>query len=535
MKKSKLSIQDFGKSLLFPISLLSFMALFLGLSSALQNPNIIKYIPFLENGTIQNVIGLIKKMASLPFTFLPFLFALAIPLGMVKRDKEVAVYSAAVGYLALLLSMNFILELQGINPTTMDTQALVEGGMSETNAILKNSQFTNVLGLYVYNTNVIGGVIVGILSVIVHNKYRDTVLHESMTFYSGRRFVPIINTLFMAIVGAILTFVWPFINNIIMNLGTVISNAKVFGVFLYGMLEKLLNPTGMHHILNQTFRFTALGGVETIDGNNLVGCLQIFLYQLEHNLPFSTEATKYLAQGKILHMVFGMPGAVYAIMKCAKPENRKKVLAYYTAGLTAVILTGITEPIEFTFIFLSPILWIANSILTGLSFLIPYLLGVTIGNIQGGVIDWLVFGVLQGLQTKWYIYLVAGPIFFALYFFVYSFIIKKFNVNTIGRNEEMKATKNDKSSDLKAEDEEVAKTIVDGLGGVDNISDVDNCISRLRVVVNNPELINEELIHQTDPMGIIRPTEKNIQIVYGGRITKIRSIVDDYIYSLKDE
>ncbi|MDU6792418.1 MAG: PTS transporter subunit EIIB, partial [Anaerococcus sp.] len=159
---------------------------------------------------------------------------------------------------------------------------------------------------------------------------------------------------------------------------------------------------------------------------------------------------------------------------------------------------GITEPIEFTFIFLSPILWIANSILTGLSFLIPYLLGVTIGNIQGGVIDWLVFGVLQGLQTKWYIYLVAGPIFFALYFFVYSFIIKKFNVNTIGRNEEMKATKNDKSSSLKAEDEEVAKTIVDGLGGVDNISDVDNCISRLRVVVKNPELINEDLIYKTD-------------------------------------
>ncbi|SKA73960.1 PTS system, maltose and glucose-specific IIC component [Clostridium sp. USBA 49] len=537
MKNFKKNFQSFGKSLLFPISLLSFMAIFLGLSSALQNANIIKMIPFLGSKNLQIFIGLIRKVAGLPFTYLPLLFALAIPLGMVKRDKEVAVYSAAVGYIALLLGMNYILSIKDLTPATTAIDFLMKNkGMSQVDATLTNSLFTNTLGIFVYNTNVIGGILAGILAVVIHNKFRNTELHPSLSFYSGKRFVPIISALIMVIVGMLLTFIWPAINSLIVAAGKLISQTGLFGVFLYGFTEKIINPTGLHHILNQTFRFTALGGVETINGKNLVGALQIYLYQLENNLPFSTNATQFLAQGKILHMVFGMPAAVYAIYRRALPEKRDKVLKFYIAGLTAVILTGITEPIEFTFIFISPILWIVNAIFAGLAFLVPAIFNAAIGNIQGGIIDWLVFGVLQGAQTKWYIYLFLGPIFFAMYYFAYSFIISKFNVMTLGRKETDFIDSEEEaeiSKSLTGSDHDIAKNIIEGLGGLENILDVDNCISRLRVELKDGSKVNRDLINKTKPNGIVTPDKNTIHIVYGGRITKIRNLVDDYIYSLK--
>lgn len=535
MNNFKAKLQDFGKSLLFPISLLSFMAIFLGLGAALQNPNILKYLPALENQSFQTFVGLVRKLAGLPFSFLPLLFAMSIPLGMVKRDKEVAVYSAVVGYVSMLITMNYILSAQGLTADTTSVDALMASGMDNTEAVLYNSRFSNVLGLYVYNTNVIGGIIAGIFGVWIHNKFRNTQLHPSLTFYSGKRFVPIISAILMVIPGALLTFIWPPINNLIVAAGGIISNAGAFGVFLYGMLEKLLIPTGMHHILNQTFRFTALGGLENLGGENVVGALQIFLYQLEHGLPFSAEATKYLAQGKILQMVFGMPAVVLAIRNSALDKNKEKVMRYYTAGLTAVILTGITEPIEFTYIFLSPLLWITNAILAGFSFLLPYLFGVTIGNVQGGIIDWLVFGVLQGTSTKWYVYLFLGPLMFAVYYFTFKFLIRKLNVKTVGKEDTLgeESVKELSNKSNVINNNIIAENIVNGLGGIDNIEDVDNCISRLRVVVKNSELINEDLIKRSEPMGIIRPTDKNIHIVYGGRVIEMRKIVDDYIYQNK--
>ncbi|MGV8982515.1 PTS transporter subunit EIIC [Clostridium sp.] len=540
MSNFKKNFQSFGKSLLFPISLLSFMAIFLGLAAALQNPNIIKAVPFIGNEPLQIFLGLIRKVSGLPFGQLPLLFAMAIPLGMVKRDKEVAVYSAVVGYIAMLIGISYILSVQGLTPETTTVKYLMENqSMSQVDAILKNSLFTNMLGIFVYNMNVIGGIIAGLMGVLIHNKFRKTELHPALSFYSGKRFVPIISALIMVVLGMLLTFVWPAINTAIISAGKLISGAGLFGVFLYGFIEKIINPTGLHHILNQTFRFTALGGVETIKGNNLVGAMQIYLYQLDNHLQFSTNATQYLAQGKILHMVFGMPAVVYAIYRRALPEKRDKVIKFFLAGLTAVILTGITEPIEFTFIFISPILWVMNSVFAGLSFLLPAMFHAAVGNIQGGVIDWLVFGVLQGAQTKWFIYLFLGPVFFAMYYFSFSFVISKFNVMTLGRNKSDFEDAEDSEEEtgtgkvLDGDDKIVARNIVEGLGGLDNIADVDNCISRLRVEVKDGSKVNKDLIKKTNPNGIIIPDPNTIHIVYGGRVTKIRNLVDDYIYNLK--
>jgi len=357
MSNFKKNFQSFGKSLLFPISLLSFMAIFLGLAAALQNKNIIGSIPFLANQTVQTVLGLIRRIAGLPFGQLPLLFAMSIPLGMVKRDKGVSVYAGAVGYIAMLMGMSYVLQMQGFTGATTSVDYLMKtGGLSQVDATLRNSLFTNVLGIFVYNTNVIGGIIAGLMGVYLHNRFRETELHPSLTFYSGKRFVPIVTALVMVVVGIALTFVWPIVNTAIISMGKLISESGMFGVFLYGFTEKVINPTGLHHILNQTFRFTALGGVETVNGESLVGALQIYLYQLDNQLPFSPAATQFLAQGKILHMVFGMPAAVMAIYHSALPEKRDRVLKFFIAGVTAVILTGITEPIEFTFIFISPIL-----------------------------------------------------------------------------------------------------------------------------------------------------------------------------------
>ncbi len=523
-------LQSFGKTLLFPISLLSFMAIFLGLAAALQNESIIEIVPFLGNEQIQNALGLIRTIAGIPFSQLPLLFAMSIAFGMVKKDKEVATYSAAVGYIAMLVAMNYVLSVQGMTADSMSVEALMADGMNNVDATLVNSTFTSTLGIFGYNMNVIGGIIAGLITVALHNRFRQMELPEALSFYSGKRFVPIISVLCLTVVGVALVYLWPVVNNAIISAGTAISSLGVFSAFAYGILEKLINPTGLHHILNQTFRFTALGGMETIDGQNVVGALNIYLAQLDAGLPFSPEATMYLAQGRILHMVFGMPAAVLAMYHCAKPEKRSKLLKFFIPGLVAVVLTGITEPIEFTFIFISPVLYLLNAVLMGFSQLIPAILGVTIGNIQGGLIDWFVFGVLQGMETKWYIYLWWGPIMFAVYYFTFKFTILKLNIPTLGRNAE-DFEELDQSEEVvqSRSDEDTAKLIVTGLGGLDNIVEVDNCISRLRVEVKDSSLIDEVAIKKTSPNGIIVPDKNNIHIVYGGRITKMRNTVDNYM------
>lgn len=523
-------LQSFGKTLLFPISLLSFMAIFLGVSAALQNESIIELVPFLGDTIIQDVLGLIRKVAGIPFTYLPLLFAISISFGMVKKDKEVAAYSAAIGYVAMLIAMNYLLGLQGITAESTTVEALMQAGKTNVDATLINSTYTTTLGIFGYNMNVIGGIVAGLITVGLHNRYRQMELHEALSFYSGKRFVPIITVLVLTLVGALLVYVWPIVNNAIMTAGTAISSLGVFSAFAYGFLEKLINPTGLHHILNQTFRFTALGGMETVNGETIVGALNIYLAQLDQGLAFSPEATMYLAQGRILHMVFGMPAIVLAMYHTALPEKRAKLLKFFIPGLVAVILTGITEPIEFTFIFISPVLYLLNCVLMGFSQLIPAILGVTIGNIQGGLIDWFVFGVLQGMGTKWYIYLWWGPIMFGIYYLTFKMAILKLNIPTLGRSTEDFASEADNDNSIEnRSDEQIAALIVEGLGGIDNIVEVDNCISRLRVEIKDNQLIDQAAIKQTNPNGIIVPDQHNIHIVYGGRITKMRNIVDDYM------
>lgn len=525
-------MQEFGKTLLLPISIMSFMAIFMGLSSALRNETIIEMFPFLGQETVNNFLLYVNKLTGIAFAFLPLLFAMAIPLGMVKKDKEIAVYSSVIGYIAMLLSMQYLLSFMGITPDTTSVEALMATGLTETEAAMEKATYTTFLGLFVYNMNVIGGMIAGLTTVFVHNKFRQTDLPAFLAFYSGKRFVPIMNVFVLAIIGAALVFVWPYFDAIIIAVGGVIASLGDVGAFIYGFVEKAINPTGLHHILNEAFRFTALGGTAEVNGETYVGALNIYFAQLNAGAPISPEATQYLAGGKILNMVFGLPAAVAAMVSVALPHKRKKVLQFFIPALAACILTGITEPIEFTFIFISPVLYLFNCFMAGMSFFIAALFDVAIGNIQGGIIDWIVFGVLQGMETKWYIYLVAGPAFAAFYFFVFRALILKLNVPTLGRLEEHFEDDEEEAVggvNLENNDLEMAKLIVKGLGGRDNIVEVDNCISRLRVEVKDSNLVDQTLLKKSKPSGIIQPGKTSVHIVYGGKVVKMRNIVDDYL------
>lgn len=302
-----------------------------------------------------------------------------------------------------------------------------------------------------------------------------------------------------------------------MSVAQGMSREGAFGTFIYGFLERLLIPTGLHHILNQLIRFTPIGGSAMIDGQQVSGALNIFntlLMQAEPDMDVMRQATRFLTQGTHPFMVFGLPAACYAMYKTALPKNKQKVKGILlAAGLTS-LFTGITEPIEFSFFFISPLLWLFHAFMAGMSFLINTLLGVCIGNAGGGLIDLMLFGVLRGPQTKWLLNVVIGLIYAVIYFFVFKWAIVKFNIKTPGREDE--------TDEVVDTDEvtELGNGIMDALGGKENIVEIDNCISRLRLVLKDTSIVNNALLKKTGSLGIIKINENNIQVVYGTKVEK---------------
>ncbi len=528
-------LQNLGKALILPISLLSAMALLLGLTAAFTNNAVINVLPFLEADGFQLICDFLKKLAAIPFAYLPLLFAMAIPLAMCTKDKEVATYSGAIGYITLLVSMQFILGLQGFTAETTSVSALIEQGYTEIEAIGFSAIFKNVMGLFVYNMSILGGIIAGIAVVLIHNRFRQTELPSALSFYSGKKFVPIMTVFIMALVAVVITFVWPFIDHAIISLGGFIGGLGFVGVGAYGFFERILVPTGLHHILNELFRFTSLGGTATIDGEIYVGALNIYYAELYgSSSSFTAEATQWLSQGKINMMVFGLPAAALAMYHTAKQEVRPLLKKLLIPGVAACMLTGITEPIEFLFIFISPLLWLVHAIFAGFSFFIPAILGATIGNIQGGVLDWLIFGVLQGLETKWYLYLITGPLFAAAYYFSFKFLILKYNIMTPGRGDNMLVGAIEEADNSKEVSiEQLGIDVAEGLGGVDNILVVDNCISRLRVDVKDDSKVDEVILRKTEYLGLNKTGNNHVHVIYGGRVTKVRNALDNYMEATK--
>jgi len=519
-------VQDLGKALMMPISVIAAAGIFLGLAAALQNPAIVGE-GMIHAQAMQQTIGFIRKVAGALFGNLPLLFAIAAAVGLARDEKPTAALAAVIGFITLHVGVNFSLTAQGLTPETTSASAFMAKGYSQTEAVMYAAEFANTLGIFSYQMSVLGGVIAGIVTVLLHNRFYTIQLPAAIAYFGGRRFVPIITVIVLPLVGLGLSVIWPVIAGGIIRLGEFIGHAGAAGTFFYALTERILIPTGLHHILNETVRFTPVGGMVHVDNESIIGALSIFNYALAHPGELANdvvrEATRFLAQGKIPVMMFGLPGAALAIYRCAKPEHKQRVKALMMAGALASFTTGITEPLEFSFIFVSPLLFVFHAVMTGLSFALSQLLNVMIGNVQGGLIDFIVFGVLGGAKTAWWFSLLLGVIWFPAYYFTFKFIILRTNARTPGREEEDRVPAPGAALAGKGSGE--TALIIEGLGGRDNIQAVDCCFTRLRVRVADMAKVQDPALKQSGASGIIRATQNDIQVIYGPQVEGIATAV----------
>ena len=440
--------------------------------------------------------------------------------------KEVAALSGAISYL--------------IMNTAISTLIAANGGVE---ALAENTT-ASVLGITTLQMGVFGGIVVGLGVAALHNRFYKIERPQVLSFFGGTRFVPIISSLVFLVVGAVMFYIWPVVQGWIAGLGRLVLSSGYFGTWIYGIIERALIPFGLHHVFYMPFWQTELGGSILVDGTLVQGAQNIFFAQLaSHNVTqFSVEATRFMA-GKFPFMIFGLPAAAYAMYKSARPEKKKIVGGLLLSAALTAMLTGITEPLEFTFLFVAPLMYGVHCVLAGLSFMLMHILNVGVGmTFSGGIIDLVLFGVLQGnAKTNWIWIVVVGLVYALIYYAVFYFMINKFNYKTPGREADDEETKLYTRKDVdarkkagKSEPDTVSALILKGLGGKDNISDIDCCATRLRVTVKNPDLTDEAALKQSGASGVIRKGY-GIQVIYGPRVSVIKSNLDDYMQSGKTE
>ncbi len=452
-----------------------------------------------------------SKVGSFAFSFLPIMFCIAIPLGLARENKGVAAFAGFVGYAVMNLAVNFWLTAKGILPTT-DA------------AILKANNIQSILGIQSIDTGILGAVIVGVIVFLLHERFHNVRLPDALAFFGGTRFVPIITTLVMGLVGLVIPLIWPVFAAGINALGNMINSAGIFGPMIFGTGERLLLPFGLHHILVALIRFTDAGGTMDVCGHSVSGALTIFQAQLScptvHG--FSESATRFLSQGKMPAFLGGLPGAALAMYHCARPENRHKIKGLLISGVIACVIGGTTEPLEFLFLFVAPVLYLIHALLTGLGFTIMAVLGVTIGNTDGNIIDFVVFGILHGLATKWYLVPVVAAIWFVAYYVIFRFAITRFNIKTPGRDID------NTTSAEKAIAGQVGKSgynvpaMLAALGGADNIVSLDNCITRLRMSVKDMSLVDSAALKNLRAIGVVQLNQHNLQVVIGPQVQSVK-------------
>lgn len=484
---------------MMPIATLAACGILLGISGALLKEQVIAVLPFLKLPVIFYVIDTIRTISGVVFTLIPVLFAISISLGMAKEDKGIAAFAGFLGYYTFLVSASTV----------------VNSGYFK----LDSLRLTSILGVETIDMGAIAGMLVGIFVAYLHNKFHKIQFPVAIAFYGGKRFVAIIVILAMGLLGQVAPFIWQPLSLGIIALGTAIGSAGSLGVFLFGFLERLLIPTGLHHVLNSIFRTTAVGGV--FDG--VEGALNIFLQFFDKvDIDVLRPFTQFLGQGKMPFMMFGLPAAALAIYRSSPSDKKDRVKALMVAGVAACIISGITEPLEFSFMFIAPVLFLFHALMAGFSFFLMSVLGVAIGNTGGGLIDYIVWGVMQP-GSRWYMVLIVGPIYAIIYYFVFMkyLTIKHLSIDVAEEVDEDEPV----YPNVSEENNALALQIIAGLGGENNIKVVNNCISRLRVDVDDMNLIQEDLLKKTGSMGIIKPSSTHIQVVYGPKIEKIADSV----------
>jgi len=372
---------------------------------------------------------------------------------------------------------------------------------------------------------------VGIIVYFLHERFRAIRLPDALAFFGGNRFVPIITTVTIGILGLLIPLMWPFFAAGISGLGYIINSTGVFGPFIFGTGERLLLPFGLHHILVALIRFTDAGGTMEVCNESVSGALTIFQAQMScpTTTSFAESATRFLSQGKMPAFLGGLPGAALAMYYCARPENRHKIKGLLISGVVACVIGGITEPLEFLFLFVAPILYVIHAILTGLGFMVMSILNVTIGNTDGNVIDFVVFGILHGTGTKWYWVPVMATIWFGVYFLIFRFFILRFNIKTPGREIENQQSNEDPSHISLGKSGYNIVAILKALGGADNIVSLDNCITRLRLSVKDIRLVDDNILKANKAIGVVRLNEHNLQVVIGPQVQLVKDELQKHL------
>ena len=539
-------LQRVGRSFMLPIAVLPVAGLLLGIGSSFTNETTIATYGLqgiLGNGTVLHALLMImSKAGNVIFDNLPIIFAVGVAIGMAKAEKEVAALSAMISFFVMHASINAVLLLAG--------KVLADGTIAPD--VLEGT-IASVCGIQTLQMGVFGGILVGLGVAALHNRFYKIELPNALSFFGGSRFVPIISTVTYVGIGILMYFIWPAVQNGIFALGGMVTGTGYFGTLIFGIIKRALIPFGLHHVFYMPFWQTAVGGTMMVDGNLIQGGQNIFFAQLASSdvTHFSADATRYFS-GEFIFMIFGLPGAALAMYRCAKPEKKKAAGGLLLSAALACMFTGITEPIEFSFLFVAPMLFAVQVILAGSAYMVAHILNIAVGlTFSGGLLDLVIFGVLQGnAKTSWIRIIPAGIVYFLLYYVLFSFLIKKFDLKTPGREDDDEETKLYTKADVNARRTEAKEgesgsqaenskdsrsaAIAMGMGGRNNITSVDCCATRLRCSIADSSLVDEKLLKSTGAVGVIVKGQ-GIQIIYGPQVTVIKSELEAYLAEEHEE
>jgi len=558
-------LQRVGRSFMLPIAILPVAGLLMGIGSSFTNETTLetyRLTRFLGEGTILHALLVIMNdVGSVVFDNLPLLFAIGVAIGMGKKEKEVAALSAVIAYFVMNAAIRAMLEING---------KLVDGEIAE--SVLEGTVTTSC-GIYTLQMGVFGGIIVGLGVAALHNRFYRIQLPNALSFFGGTRFAPIISTVVYMFVGILLYFVWPIVQTGIYGLGGLVTRSGYIGTLIFGLIKRALIPFGLHHVFYMPFWQTALGGTMEVAGRIVEGGQNIFFAQLADSANiehFSADATRYFS-GEFIFMIFDLPGAALAMYQCAKPEKKKQAGGLLLSAALTCMATGITEPLEFSFLFVAPALFAVQVVLAGSCYMVAHMLNIAIGlTFSGGFLDFFLFGILQGnAKTNWLLVIPVGVIYFFLYYFLFRFLIRKFDFKTPGREDDETDVKLYTRADVNAksavdkgavsggrigekantgirnggetsvragnermdENDPVSAAITQGLGGKSNIEDVDCCATRLRCTVADPSKVSDALLRSTGASGVIRKG-KGVQVIYGPNVTVIKSNLENYLEAI---
>lgn len=535
-------LQRIGRSFMLPIAILPVAGLLLGIGSSFTNATTIEtygLTKILGDGTILHYLLMImNKVGSAVFDNLPLIFAVGVAIGMAKKEKEVSALSAVIAYFVMNTAINAMLINNGL--------ILENGEIAE--SVLEGT-ITSVCGIQSLQMGVFGGIIVGLGVAALHNRFYRIQLPSALSFFGGTRFVPIISTIVYMFVGILMYFVWPAVQNGIFALGGLVTGSGYAGTLIFGLIKRALIPFGLHHVFYMPFWQTAVGGTMEVAGQMVQGGQNIFFAQLADSANiahFSADATRYFS-GEFIFMIFGLPGAALAMYQCAKPEKKKAAGGLLLSAALACMATGITEPLEFSFLFVAPALFAVQVILAGSAYMIAHMLNVAVGlTFSGGFLDFFLFGILQGNEkTSWLRVIPVGIIYFLLYYFIFKFMIRKFDFKTPGREEDDVETKLYTKADVNARkaaagevqasdsEDPVSEAITRGLGGKKNISDVDCCATRLRCTIHDASRVNDSILKATGASDVVHKGN-GVQVIYGPNVTVIKSNLEDYLEKAPD-